>query len=194
MKRSVVTLQTLVMLFGGSMSLWAQVGPPPGSQRGGPRPQLGGLDGPRNRDPLDALKRALRDSDAQPLTESQEQQILALIQALRENRPDGVENGVLHDARQTYQDAVLTGDFAGAQQQAAVIGEHVGQMTTTKLEVVAQFKIGVLEVLDADQIGSYQQRIGSRGLSRLLNTLTRGPRPRGGGPGGPGEFPDSSGE
>ena len=183
------------MLFAGSVSLWAQGGPPSGSQRGGPRPQLGGPDGPRHRDSLGSLKRALRGADAPPLTESQEQEILALIQALRENKPDGFGDE-LHDAHLAYQDAILAGDFAGAQERAAIIGDHAGQVTTTKLEVGAQFKISVLEVLDPDQIGSLLQQFGSRGLMRILNSLARpggrhGPRPQGG---GPGESPEPPGE
>jgi len=149
-----------------------------------------GAQGPPPHDPLMELKQALADAGASALSTQQEQQLTQLIEAVRESRPKG-PNETLQAAHRAYDNAVIAGNVAAANAQAAIIAQQVGTDTNAHLQAEAKFKIDALNVLknNANQVAALTQRFGTAGVSHLLNSLAGGPgRPDG--PGGPGHRPD----
>jgi hypothetical protein len=145
------------------------------------RPQ--GPQGPPERDPLGGLKHALTEAGAPALSTQQEQQLTQLIEAFRDNRPDG-PNETLEAAHHAYETAIAAGNLAAANAQAAIIAQQISADASARLQAEAKFKIDVLNVLksNANQITALTQQFGTAGLSHLLNSLLGPGKP--GGPGG----------
>lgn len=138
---------------------------------------------PPRREPLGFLKRAIAEAGAPELTADQETQLTSLIRAFHESIPSDAERA----AHRTFNDAILAGDLAGAQAQAALIA----QFSTTQLQASAKVQIEILNVLKTGgQLDALKTKFGV-GLVRILGSIVGGPgfggpgRP-GGGPGGPG--------
>lgn len=128
-------------------------------------------------DPLIRLKGALADAGAAPLTAQQEQQLRALVLSFQIARQSLLEQGAaLQEARRRYDDAILTGDLAAADAQTAIISKRTSDTINSTLQAEARFKIQVLNVLKTndDQIGFLLKRVGTAGLSGLLNSLANG--------------------
>lgn len=136
--------------------------------------------GPPPRDPLTGLKHALTEAGAPALSTQQEQHLMQLIETARENRPKG-PNESMDTARRAYDNAVIAGNLAAANAQAAIIAQQISTDATAHLQAEAKFKIDALNVLKSNpnQITALAQRFGTAGLSHLLNSLAGGP---GGGP------------
>ncbi|MDA2938040.1 hypothetical protein MYX75_07245 [Acidobacteria bacterium AH-259-A15] len=197
MRKTMVAVMSIVLLVGTGFTTLVTASP---QRRGSQGPRFGGLgtDGPRTRDPLVILKRALSDAGAPALTAEQEGQLTSLIQDFRQARQPQGPNSSLQTARRAYEDAILAGDFAAAQAQAAIIADQTASSINASLQAQAEFKIQLLTMLNADQVSFLSERVGTKGLSTLLNSLAR-PRgffPRLGGserfgstgePSGPGE-------
>ncbi|MBI4454840.1 MAG: hypothetical protein HY644_02965 [Acidobacteria bacterium] len=137
------------------------------------------------RGPLAGLKRALAEAGAPALTSDQEQQLTALITARRDALRAQAPSAALQTAQRAYQNAILNGDNSAAQAQADTIANETANLTRTRLKDTAKFKIDVLNVLKSNdnQVGLLLNRIGSAGLSRLLESLA-GPGGLGPGMGG----------
>ena len=86
-------------------------------------------------------------------------------------------------ARRAYDNAIVAGNLAAANAQAAIIAQQISTDANTHLQAEAKFKIDALNVLkgNANQITALTQRFGTAGLSHLLNSLAGRP----GSPGGP---------
>ena len=140
-------------------------------------------------DPLMRLKKTLEEASAPALSADQETQLKALIEAGHGNHtghPAG-PGSEFEAARAAYDAAILAGDQAKANAQAAIIANLGTAATRARLEADAKFKLDVLAVLKTgNQLDALTQKLGSEGLLRLLGSLAGGP---GGfrGPGG-GEF------
>lgn len=155
-------------------------------QRSQQGPQQG-PPGPPQHDPLAGLKHVLTDAGAPALSAEQEQQLMQLIETARANHPKGpneTPNETMDAARRAYDNAIVAGNLAAANAQAAIIAQQISADVSTHLQAEAKFKIEALNVLksNANQITALTQRIGTEGLSHLLNSLAGGP----GGPDGPG--------
>ncbi len=137
---------------------------------------------PPPHDLLAGLKHALTEAGAAALSAQQEQQLTQLIEAAHENHPKG-PNETMEAARRAYDNAIVAGNLSAANAQAAIIVQQITTDTTARLQAEAKFKIDALSVLksNSSQIAALTQRIGTAGLSHLLNSLAGGP----GGPGGP---------
>lgn len=148
-------------------------------------------------DPLMKLKKTLEEASAPTLSADQETQLKALIEARHGNRAGHIAGAAglgseFETARAAYDAAILAGDQAKANAQAAIIANLGTAATKARLEADAKFKLDVLAVLKAGgQVGALTQKLGSEGLLRLLGSLSGGPGGQGGprglrGPGGSG--------
>ncbi|MEP7342774.1 MAG: hypothetical protein ABI977_33905 [Acidobacteriota bacterium] len=138
----------------------------------------------RSFDPLTRLKKTIEETGTTALSADQETQLKALIEARHSNRerhPAG-PGSEFETARAAYDAAILAGDQAKANAQAAIIANLGTAATKARLEADAKFKLDVLAVLKTGgQLDALTQKLGSEGLLRLLGSLSGGP----GGPGGP---------
>lgn len=146
---------------------------------------------PPQHDVLGALKHALTEAGAPALSAQQEQQLTDLIETARENQPKG-PNEAMETAHRAYDNAIVAGNLAAANAQAAIIAQQISTETSTHLQAEAKIKIDALNILkaNANQMTALTQRFGTAGLSHLLNSLAGGP----GGPGGPGGGPGRPGQ
>lgn len=141
----------------------------------------------RECDPLASLKRALSDAGAPALTAEQETQLQAAVAAYRQSRQSQEPNEILEAARRAFDEAVIAGDTAAMEAQATIIVEQIAMLTRSNLQAEAAFKLRVLDILTDDQVNQLLQRLGTAGLSRVLDSLAfRGGLTPGAGPGGPG--------
>jgi Spy/CpxP family protein refolding chaperone len=171
------TLKTMMMSFlllclaaGGFQIVFAQ-GPP----------------SDRERDPLARLTRALSAAGAPALTEQQETQLRAAIAEFQQSRRAQEPNETIEAARRAFDEAIVVGDTAAIQAQAAIIVEQLALLTRSHLQAEATFKLQVLDILTDEQVNQLLQRIGTAGLSRVLDSLAfRGGLAPGSGPDGPG--------
>ena len=151
----------------------------------GPQPPPLPPDGsPGARLSLNALTHALAAAGAPALTSDQEEQLTTLMTAFREaqrpERPDPATN-----PRSAYDEAIVAGNLAAAQDQASVIAGHVADRVEKNLESEADFKIQALGVLTEEQQTALLRRTGTVGVSLILNSLIgRIPGGFGGIPGG----------
>jgi Spy/CpxP family protein refolding chaperone len=138
----------------------------------------------RSFDPLTRLKKTIEEASVTALSADQETQLRALIEARHSNR-EGHQAGLgseFEAARAAYDAAILAGDQAKANAQAAIIASLSTAATKSRLEADAKFKLDVLAVLKTGgQLDALTQKLSSEGLLRLLGSLSGGP----GGPGGP---------
>jgi Spy/CpxP family protein refolding chaperone len=135
----------------------------------------------RSFDPLTRLKKTIEEAGVTALSADQETQLRALIEARHGNRPAG-QGSEFETARAAYDAAILAGDQAKANAQAAIIANLTTAATKARLEADAKFKLDVLAVLKTGgQLDALTQKLGSEGLLRFLGSLSGGP----GGPGGP---------
>ena len=131
---------------------------------------LGAQERQFRRDPLRNLGAALKQLGAPELTLEQQDQLLSLAREFREARRAAKPGPAVHEARQAYQEAILSSDNASAQAQADVIANEVTATMRSSLENEANFKIGVLNVLSEDQTGLLLEHVGTSGLFRLLGS------------------------
>lgn len=146
---------------------------------------------------LGFLKRALTDAGAPALTAEQETKLQELGTAYREARKPAGPDESLKAAHQAYDTALLNGDLAGAQAQAALIANRSAEVMAKHLQVQAQYVIDVAAVLKSGgQWEALKQKFGEERLVRLLGGPGGGPGfgPGGGRPGGPGFGPGGPGE
>lgn len=148
----------------------------------------------RSFDPLTRLKKTIEEASTTALSADQETQLKALIEARHSNQA-GHRSGPgseFETARAAFDAAILAGDQARANAQAAIIANLGTAATKARLEADAKFKLDVLAVLKTGgQVDALTQKLGSEGLLRLLGSLAGGPGGPGGprGPGGPGHPP-----
>ena len=138
----------------------------------------------RSFDPLTRLQKAFEEASATALSADQETQLKALIEARHGNRAGhpAVPGSEFETARAAYDAAILAGDQAKANAQAAIIANLGTAATKARLEADAKFKLDVLAVLKTgNQLDALSQKLGSEGSLRVLGSLAGGP----GGPGGP---------
>ena len=143
--------------------------------------------------PLRPLKVALADANAPELSDTQETALLALIKEFREARRDQDPDGSLLDLHRRYDNAVLTGNLDAARAAAAAIGVEVGKRTAERLQAEAAFQVAAWQVLTEEQQKALTLRIGTRGVTSLLQRLAGGPG-RPGGPDGPPIGPPGNGQ
>ncbi|MBS1806771.1 MAG: hypothetical protein JST84_01100 [Acidobacteria bacterium] len=126
-------------------------------------------------DPLRGLKKALADAGALALTTTQEEQLKTLIQAYRDGQPDGPSDA-LQAAHDAYEAAILAGDQAAANAQAAVIANLQATAANTRLQAEAKFKLDVIALLktNGDQAGLLRTKFGDEGFLRILGSLAGG--------------------
>lgn len=98
------------------------------------------------RDPLRALKRAITEASASPLTTDQETQLNTLITNFRSSLPDEGDD-VLEAARTALASALIAGDQTAIQAQIAIIANRTAALVTAKLQAEAQFVTGVIAIL-----------------------------------------------
>jgi hypothetical protein len=117
------------------------------------------------RDPLRGLKRALTEANAPALTAAQETQLNTLITAYQDTLPDEPD-AALEAARDAFDAAVLAGNLAAAQAQAAIIATRTAELTNNKLRAEAQFEIAALALLKSG--GQYDPLVTKFGADRVL--------------------------
>lgn len=133
-------------------------------------------------DPLRGLKRALDQAGALALTTTQEEQLKTLLQTYRESQTHA-PNEALQAAYDAYETAILAGDQATANAQAAVIANLRAAAANAHLQAEAKFKLDVIALLktNGDQAGALRTRFGDEGFLRILDSLTSGHEGRRGG-------------
>jgi len=137
---------------------------------------------PSQRDPLSGLKRAITQASAPALTAQQEADLTALITAFKDAQPDEPSEE-LQTAREAYDAAILAGDQAAANAQAAILSNLLATGSNTKLQAQAKFEIAVLANLKSGgQFTALQTKFGDEKVLSLVGSLAGGPG--GGGPGG----------
>lgn len=150
---------------------------------------------PMQPDILAPLKGALSAAGAPALTAQQEVQLRSIVSTYRrDNQPP--PSTTLQSAHRTYDEAIVMGDLATAQSQAATIATQTAARIRSELQSQANFKIQVIMVLKTndDQVGFLVKRFGSEGVSRVLGALAGGGEGPGRGPGpGPGARGAASG-
>ena len=125
----------------------------------------------RPRDPLGFLRRALAEANAPALTAEQETQLNTLITNFREARPDEPD-AALEAARTAFSNAILAGDLAAAQAQAAIIANRIAALNTARLQAEAQFDISALALLrGGGQLDPLIQRFGNDRVLGLVGSL-----------------------
>ncbi len=136
------------------------------------------------RNPLRALKRAITEANAPALSTEQETQITALITQYQAALPDEPDEA-LQAARDAFNAALVAGDQAAAQTQAALIANRTAELLNARLNLEAQFTIGVFTVLKSGgQFDPLQQKFGDDRLLALVESLNNPHFGRGGsGPG-----------
>jgi hypothetical protein len=146
--------------------------------------------------PLNFLKRALTEAGAPALTAEQEAKLNELSTAMREARQQAGPDEALLAARKAYDAALLNGDLAGAQAQAAIIASRSAELTSKNLQAEAKYFIEVATLLKSGgQWELLKQKFGEERLVRLLGGPGFGPgrgpgfRPGGSPDGGPGFKP-----
>jgi hypothetical protein len=156
-------------LIGGAVSAFAQSGMPP-------------------MDNLAQLKNALKTAGVSALTSAQESSIQALITAFRDaHKPS--PNTAGQDARAAYENAILNGDNATADAQAAILANAQTADRAQRDKDAAAFAINVIAILktNAGQVEGLVSNMGaSRFVKLALGLAGGGPGgfgPRGGGPG-----------
>lgn len=120
------------------------------------------------RDPLRYLAPALKHADATDLTLTQQAQLLIVLKEFRETQVNSRPGPEMHEARQVYQDGILTLNIVSAETQAGVIANKMATSMRSRLEAEARFKIGVLKILSEDQTELLSKRNGTTGLFQLL--------------------------
>ncbi len=119
------------------------------------------------RDQLAGLKRALSEAGATALSTDQETALKTLItdyQASRSTTPDAA----LVAAQTAFENAILAGDLATAQAQAAIIATRKAAVELAALQAEATFKTSFLKTLTTAQLSALTTRFGTSGLLRLL--------------------------
>lgn len=136
-------------------------------------------------DPLRGLKKALEQALALPLTTTQEEQLKTLIQTYQDGQTREPSDA-LQAALDAYDAAILAGNQATANAQAAVIANLRAAAANTQLQAEATFKLAVIALLktNGDQAGLLRTKLGDDGFLRLLDGLAGGHGGRGGGSGG----------
>ena len=145
----------------------------------------------RQHDPLDFLKRALTEANAPALTSQEETQLTELITTFRNGHVPGPD-ATLEAAHNAYNNAILAGDLAAAQAQAAIIGSHTAALGTARLQASAKLEIDALAILKSGgQLDALKQKFGDERVVGIIGSLAGGPpfgggRPPGRPEGGPG--------
>lgn len=131
--------------------------------------------GSHSTDSLRGLKKALADAGALALTTIQEEQLKTLIQTYRDSLPDGPSDA-LQAAHDAYEAAILAGDQAAANAQAAVIANLQAAAANTRLQAEAKFKLDVIALLktNGDQAGLLRTKFGDEGFLRIISSLAGG--------------------
>lgn len=144
------------------------------------------------RDPLGFLKHAISEAGGPALTAQQETDLLALIESARPAPPAADDS--LKAAHEAFAAAVIAGDVAAAQAQAAIIGAKQSQFGATRLAAEAKFAVSAVAILKSGgQLAALLQAGDQNRVVGIVRSLLGpggfgGPGgPRGpGGPGGPG--------
>ena len=154
-----------------------------------------GQPGPgRQRDPLDSLRRALTETNAPALTSQQETQLSELITTFRDGQVHGPD-AALEAAHTAFTNAILAGDLAAAQAQAAIISSRTSALGSARLQASAKFDIDVLAILKTGgQLDALRQKFEDERIVGIVGSLAGGPpfgggRPPGRPEGGPGNRP-----
>ncbi len=142
------------------------------------------------RDPIAFLKHAIGEAGAPALTTDQETQLNTLITNFKNAQPTE-RDAALTAAREAYNGAVLAGDLAAAETQAALIVGRLAELNNARLRAEAKFEIDVLTLLkNGGQLEPLIAKFGADDTLRIVGSLVgqghggghRGP----GGPNGPG--------
>jgi hypothetical protein len=132
---------------------------------------LGFGDDGQQRDSLRGLRRAIAEANATALSADQETQINTLLSAYKAAPPDG-EDDVLEAAREAFDNAVLAGDLAAAQTQAAILANRASTLTAGRLQAEAVFEIGVLAALKSGgQLDPLIQKFGNERVLGLMDSI-----------------------
>src|SRR5262245_9327381 len=99
-------------------------------------------------EPLGFLKRAITEANAPALSADQETQLTTLLTDFRSAEPKGPDE-TLQAAHKALNAAVLAGDLAAAQAQAAIIASKSSELNSARLQALAKFQIDFLNVLKA---------------------------------------------
>ena len=129
------------------------------AQRGEPHEHLG------------FLKRVLNEAGATALTSDQETQLNTLITNFRNAQPKDKDE-TLEAARTAYSNAIIAGDLAAAQAQAAIISGQQTAHLNARAQGIAKFQIDVLAVLKGGgQLDVLRQKLGDERLVRMIGGL-----------------------
>ena len=148
------------------------------------RPRGRGAELP-GRPPEDAVamfQQALSEAGAASLSSAQEEQLRQLIASARENQPQFGGAEQVQAARETYQKAVLSGDFPAVKAAAMILAELQLEVIQARMEDQAAVMIQALAILTPDQVSKLTAQFETGGLFMLLQRLA-GPPIGGRGPG-----------
>jgi hypothetical protein len=125
----------------------------------------------QQRDSLRSLRRAIADANATALSTDQETQINTLITNYKAALPDDSDDA-LDAAREAFDAAILGGDLATAQAQAAIIANRTAALSSGRLHADAVFEIGVLATLKSGgQLDPLIQKFGNERVLALVSSL-----------------------
>lgn len=127
-------------------------------------------------DELAPLKDAIQLAGVSPLTPAQESSILALIEAFK-NTHDFLPGTAEQDARNIYENAILYGDSATAENQAEIIWKNREAKIIQHEKDAALFAINVISILRTNlgQVEGMILRIGGSRLVKLAIGLVEKP-------------------
>ncbi len=129
--------------------------------------------------PLARLERALTAAGAPELSAGQTDEISTLVTDFRDAHPRPVPNSGIPDARMAYEEAILSGDSAGAASQAESIAKEQLDHMVQRQADAAVFAVSAIGILDSAQVDALTTQMGTRGFVRLILSLANRP----GGPG-----------
>src|SRR5207248_3996328 len=115
------------------------------------------------------------EAGALALTTTQETQLNTLITNFQDALPDEPD-AIIEVAGAAFYTAILAGDLAAAQAQAAVIANRAATWVNVRLIAEAQFEIGVLAALKSGgQLDLLRQKLGDDRLLALIESLAGHP-------------------
>lgn len=168
-KATPLSLMLVSLLAGGLYIANAGQGTGQGPGQGAGQGIARRMAGPPN--PVTFVKRALEGANAPALTTQQEEQLTQLITNFRETRQAQTPDDSVKAAHDAYDAAILAGDEATAQAQAAVLASALAAQNASRLKAEASFKIAALAVLSSEQ----KTALSNDGLTRLISALAGGP-------------------
>ncbi len=126
--------------------------------------------------PLARLTRALERAGAPALSSAEETQLNTMITNFRDANKPQAPGSALQTARLNLENAIVSGDSAGATTQVGIIVTEQNAAMAARMKAHASFAIDVVNVLKTNgQLDLLVKQFGNSGVARLAMSLAGGP-------------------